>query len=283
MIRRHITYIAGDFPITATTQPVVDGWGFGSYWNCEHWIMWHKAMVALWGKPHANYKFKKCWEQPENQNYFSGSAWDSCSSLVTYMKSQGVTIERNTVLDTLVGWKDNITKVAVPVGLALAGVYVYFNYINTPTRRLAQAINRIPRVSGINSKQLAVYATVGGGAALLAYNVISSQTATGGRTYMGLPLTGTARTYEHLNQYGRNLSLLMFSWRSYALALKAAFDDMPDYAGVFVKGTDNDLWDAMKEWLSIMEYWNVEVIDSRYSQNSTSGDSVIDMLKNITA
>lgn len=42
--------------ITADSVPVLDGWGWGDYWDVSDWIRWHELRKAKYGRDDANRK-----------------------------------------------------------------------------------------------------------------------------------------------------------------------------------------------------------------------------------
>lgn len=76
------------FVITADSTPVLDGWGWDDYWNCNDWITWHKAMKAAYGPEYANSNFL----QHYHQGGFGASNYDCRtfnSAFKTYAKENG--------------------------------------------------------------------------------------------------------------------------------------------------------------------------------------------------
>lgn len=46
--------------------PVLDGWGWDDYWDCEDWVTWHKANVAMFNTDFANTKFIEQWKKQDS-------------------------------------------------------------------------------------------------------------------------------------------------------------------------------------------------------------------------
>jgi hypothetical protein len=80
----------GEFSnITADSVPVLDGWGWDRYWGCNHWIIWHGAMVEKYGLKYANDRFMLYW----NQQGFGASPLDCTTfnpQFIAYTKKAGL-------------------------------------------------------------------------------------------------------------------------------------------------------------------------------------------------
>lgn len=74
--------------ITAQSIPDYDEWGSDSYWTCQEWVLWHKALKAAYGKQQADVIFQNAWD---NRSAFGHelvcSLYDS--EFISYFKSQG--------------------------------------------------------------------------------------------------------------------------------------------------------------------------------------------------
>jgi hypothetical protein len=138
-------------PITAQSVPVLDGWGWGDYWQCAEWQAWHVELRKLMSAKDAALVFTAAWNQ---QDSFAGP-YNWCkynSAFRNYMRSQGVDID--SVVSAIVmpvfdatgnlaqGGSDVVTNVSSganflsglvkPLGLLAlvgGGLYVYKNYI----------------------------------------------------------------------------------------------------------------------------------------------------------
>lgn len=49
--------------ITADSVPDLDDWGWDSFWGCDEWITWHKAMKRKYGLKNANIRFATEWNK----------------------------------------------------------------------------------------------------------------------------------------------------------------------------------------------------------------------------
>jgi hypothetical protein len=132
--------------ITADSVPVFDAWGFGDYWSCDEWKLWHKLNVDAYGAATANNKFITAWNQ---QDAFA-SPYNWCkyeSNFTSYFKgygidlghiiSDGVIIVGNAVEATgsvvdSAGNTASILKWAIPlaviIALIIASMWAYKNF-----------------------------------------------------------------------------------------------------------------------------------------------------------
>lgn len=53
----------GDYNITYGSVPDYDDWGPDQYWGCDHWVQWHQALKAMYGKEGADNAFMNAWNQ----------------------------------------------------------------------------------------------------------------------------------------------------------------------------------------------------------------------------
>lgn len=77
--------------ITADSQPLLDGWGWGDYWGCADWIQWHQLVKAKYGKDEANARFIDWWGR---QDSFAGP-YNECkynATFANYFKAQGIEV-----------------------------------------------------------------------------------------------------------------------------------------------------------------------------------------------
>lgn len=78
--------------VTATSVPVLDGWGWDDYWGCAQWMEWHQKNVQAFGKAIADQKFIAAWEAQD----FTASAHSWCKYDTTfrnYFQDQGIDID----------------------------------------------------------------------------------------------------------------------------------------------------------------------------------------------
>lgn len=122
--------------------PDYDEWGSDTYWDCDHWIQWHKQLKSKFGSDRAKY----IWEYAYEQGSSFSKHWDCRtfdSTFRKYIAQEGLDPYKSTPLDILlrpIGIGSDIvggvtstleglgrnTKTILTIGLAL-GV-VYFGY-----------------------------------------------------------------------------------------------------------------------------------------------------------
>jgi hypothetical protein len=79
-------------PITAQSVPVLDGWGWGEYWQCAEWMAWHFELKKVMTAEEAAIKFISEWNKQDS----TASPYNWCKydpTFRNYMKSQGVDID----------------------------------------------------------------------------------------------------------------------------------------------------------------------------------------------
>lgn len=77
--------------ITADSTPDYDSWGPDTYWSCDQWIQYHKALKEKWGQDKAN----KIWlDAFEKQDSFE-HAYNWCkydAAFADYFAKQGLSV-----------------------------------------------------------------------------------------------------------------------------------------------------------------------------------------------
>lgn len=130
------------YQITAESKPDYDMPFniFDSAWGIHDWIAWHKALKAKYGLEKANEKFIVAWEA---QSHWSTpySWWKYSSDFTNYFSSQMGTTGHflSRLFDSTTKSVENVsegvvnasglTKILLPVGVALAGVYIYNTFL----------------------------------------------------------------------------------------------------------------------------------------------------------
>lgn len=79
-------------PITAQSVPVLDGWGWGDYWECAEWQAWHTELLKIMTPKDAALTFIAAWNK---QDSFAGP-YNWCKYNATFrnhMKQYGVDID----------------------------------------------------------------------------------------------------------------------------------------------------------------------------------------------
>lgn len=49
------------FIVTADSLPVYKDWPWSSAWDCEEWVLWHKALLGKYTPDEADYLWSKAW------------------------------------------------------------------------------------------------------------------------------------------------------------------------------------------------------------------------------
>lgn len=91
-----------NFTITADSQPILDGWGYDTYWGPNDWIDWHKKMVSKFGLDEANKRFITAYAEPG----FAAASYDwrtFDSTFKEYAKKNGFYNALYTGLGGLIG------------------------------------------------------------------------------------------------------------------------------------------------------------------------------------
>ncbi len=91
--------------ITENSVPILDGWGWDSYWDCSDWIEWHKITKSRKGKAYADSRFLQYW----NQQTMGAHAID-CRSFNTAFRDY---MRKENLLDALYS---GIGVIAEPIG-----------------------------------------------------------------------------------------------------------------------------------------------------------------------
>ena len=88
-MRREIIYLNENGVISADSIPDLDDWGWDSFWGCDEWVKWHKALRQKYGLESANQIFAEWW----NKQTFGAHAL-GCrtidSDFRTYVRSVGL-------------------------------------------------------------------------------------------------------------------------------------------------------------------------------------------------
>jgi hypothetical protein len=137
--------------IAATSVPVLDGWGWGDYWQCPQWQQWHQLNKQAFGKAIADQKFIAAWQSQDSfSNPYNWCKYDS--TFRNYFVAEGIDIDSiasavvmpvYNVLATLLNGIDHTTTNAVdavtsiskwikPVAFVAAvagGYWVYKNFL----------------------------------------------------------------------------------------------------------------------------------------------------------
>lgn len=138
------------YDITADSTPDYDEWGPDSYWSCQDWITWHKALKAKYGADEAKSRFASAWgkrsafgheltcslSDTDFISYFKsqGFTWDASGSFILSVreavKSTGKIIEHTTKsAENLTKSASNISKYLLYAGMVIAvlaaGYFVY--------------------------------------------------------------------------------------------------------------------------------------------------------------
>lgn len=94
--------------ITANSKPTYNGWGWGDYWTCEQWRLWHEALEKIHGSKEAKVIWSNYWFVPENDSWFPTDQSDLCAtnrSFVSYFNSKGIDVS-GAIGDTLIDLRD---------------------------------------------------------------------------------------------------------------------------------------------------------------------------------
>lgn len=124
--------------ITADSIPDYDEWGYDSYWSCDDWINWHKALKAKFGKTSADKTWTEAWNKQDG--FESNYNWCKYQGVFnTYVKAENLnaTWWLPNILNNVTGVAEdasdaaknvsNVIKVIIPVvviGAAIA-VFIY--------------------------------------------------------------------------------------------------------------------------------------------------------------
>lgn len=144
------------YEITADSTPDYDEWGPDTYWSCQDWITWHKALKKKYGADEAKRRFGNAWDKrsafgheltcslsdADFIRYFKseGFTWDASGSFIisaaNAVKSAGKALENSAKsAENLTQSASNITKyvlyVAVVVAIA-AGAYIIYRFAKKP-------------------------------------------------------------------------------------------------------------------------------------------------------
>lgn len=79
-------------PITATSTPVLDGWGWGDYWGCDEWKAWHMELRKQFSAKDAAVIWAAAWNKQDSfANPYNWCKYNS--DFRNYMRSQGVNVD----------------------------------------------------------------------------------------------------------------------------------------------------------------------------------------------
>jgi hypothetical protein len=127
---------------TWNTVPDYDEWGFDTYWDCDHWMQWHKELKNKFGDDRAKY----IWEYAFEKGSAFSKHWDCRSfnrEFRAYVAKEKLNPYKSTPLEILVrpigigtdvvgGAFDVVegigrnTKTILTIGLVLATAYFGF-------------------------------------------------------------------------------------------------------------------------------------------------------------
>jgi hypothetical protein len=146
-----IYYISGKKPRVGTVSwnstPLLDGWGWGDYWDCATWVEWHKALVTHYGKSVANSMFIEAWGKQDSTagpynwckygsafaNYFSSQGIDVGWLLSHLVTGTSTVIDNvtNTVVDTSSGVATvgKVVKYVLPFAAIGVGIWAFDKYV----------------------------------------------------------------------------------------------------------------------------------------------------------
>jgi len=135
--------------ITHESTPDYDDWGIDTWWNCDQWIEWHKALKSTFGTNEAN----RIWMEAWNKQGFFDKPLNYCQfkeNFNLYLQSQGMEItgvgkvlllpgkllsQASDVVDNTASSVKNATSVLqwlLPlsvIGLVVGAGYVAYNKI----------------------------------------------------------------------------------------------------------------------------------------------------------
>lgn len=116
--------------ITATSTPILDGWGWDEYWNCEQWKQWHIELVKTVGLTAANNTFKLAWDAQDSfANPYNWCKYES--AWVNYFLSQGLDL------------RSVISAIIVPIATLPGTVVQTGSTVITNTAGAASAISSL--------------------------------------------------------------------------------------------------------------------------------------------
>jgi hypothetical protein len=101
-----------NFTITADSQPIIDGWGYDTYWGPNDWISWHKKMKEKFGLDEANHRFIEAYGEPD----FGAASYDWRTfddTFIEYAKENGFHNALFNGLGGLIGKVASLGKTAV--------------------------------------------------------------------------------------------------------------------------------------------------------------------------
>lgn len=138
------------YEITAESTPDYDEWGPDSYWSCQDWITWHRALKKKYGAIDAKTRFGAAWDKrsafgheltcslsdTDFINYFKaeGFKWDASGSFVlsvgNAVKSAGKAVENSAKsAENLTKSASNITQyvlyVVIVIAIAAGAYFIY--------------------------------------------------------------------------------------------------------------------------------------------------------------
>ncbi len=138
--------------ITADSIPDLDEWGWDTFWGCDQWVMWHKALEQKYGREGANEVFAEFWNRQSFGAHALGCrtidsdfrdyvksvglwevVWQSAEGLKYIFKPIGTVLQTGEVIGTGAakglqtagkGLKF-IVPLAILTGLTFLGIYAY--------------------------------------------------------------------------------------------------------------------------------------------------------------
>lgn len=120
--------------ITYDSIPDIDEWGWDTFWSCENWIQWHKALKDHYKSNQANILWVNGWNLSDSTGHETLCLLDPSFSY--YFKNQGIDIDNTftaivvgiqTMAETGIDAGVNITKFLKSIApLLLIGVGIYF-------------------------------------------------------------------------------------------------------------------------------------------------------------
>lgn len=114
--------------------PVLDGWGWGDYWDCDDWITYHKSYKAVLGQAAANDMFIKQFKlQTSDMSPFNWCKYNS--TFANYFSSQGIDVG-NMISNLVVGTGNVATSVATTA-----------TNLGTAAENLSQGISNTTKVA----------------------------------------------------------------------------------------------------------------------------------------
>jgi hypothetical protein len=133
------------FDLSYNSIPVVNDYGFNSYWTCPDWEEFTKNLIAAYGQKQAKYKIEHYFADMSQGT--AATAWfDNCNSLNKLFADNGINVKAGGLWTTVTGYWDTLSF-TVKTGLLIAagvGVVAFLYPAQARTERLRKGETPVP-------------------------------------------------------------------------------------------------------------------------------------------